>query len=120
MGELVQNIEDLGSIKRVTINELNYRCQRSRDVNEILLEDIDAEIDILNDPACSNIVSPSTEEVVKSSVDMLGPGIMEEITELVNILHEKFELFDNFYSKRLEDVTRNLENFQNNEELAEI
>ena len=48
---------------------------------------------------------------------------MEEITErVVNVLHEKFELFDNFYSKRLKNFIRNLENFRNttSEELAEI
>ena len=48
---------------------------------------------------------------------------MEEITErVVNVLHEKFELFDNFYSKRLKNFIRNLENFRNttSEELAAI
>ena len=47
---------------------------------------------------------------------------MEEITEkVVNVPHEKFELFEKHYSKRLESVTRNLENFRSttSEELAE-
>ena len=46
---------------------------------------------------------------------------MEEITEkVVNVLHERID--DNCYSKRLENVTRNLENFRNttSEELTEI
>ena len=35
---------------------------------------------------------------------------MEEITEKVlNVLHEKVELFDNFYSKQRKNVIRNLE-----------
>ena len=35
---------------------------------------------------------------------------MEEITEKVlNVLHEKIELFDNFYSKQRKNVIRNLE-----------
>ena len=37
----------------------------------MLLEDIDAEINILNDPISLDIVSPSTKELVKSSVDTL-------------------------------------------------
>ena len=47
---------------------------------------------------------------------------MEELTEkVVNVPHEKFELFEKHYSKRLESVTRNLENFRSttSEELAE-
>lgn len=38
------------------------------------------------------------------------------------MFHEKFEFFDNLYSKRLENVTSHLENFKNttSEELAEI
>ena len=47
---------------------------------------------------------------------------MEELTEkVVNVPHEKFELFEKHCSKRLENVTRNLENFRNttSEELAE-
>ena len=42
----VQNIEDLGSIKRVRINRLNYCCQCNRDIEEILLEDIDVVVNI--------------------------------------------------------------------------
>ena len=79
-----------------------------------MLEDIDAEINILNNPVSSDIVSLSVEDVVKSSVDTLRSDIMEEITQKVaNVLHEKLKLLDNFYSKRLENVTRNLENLRN-------
>ena len=42
--DLVLNIEDLGSMKRVRINKLNYCCQYSRDIEEILVQDIDAEV----------------------------------------------------------------------------
>ena len=111
------------SIKRVRINRLHYCCQCSRDIVEILLQDIDAEINILNDIFSSDIVSPSAQKLVESSVDTLRSNIMEEITERVaNVLYEKFELFDNFYSKRLKNFIRNLENFRNttSEELAEI
>lgn len=45
---------------------------------------------------------------------------MEKVTETANVLHEKFELFDNFYPKRFEDITRTLQSFHNAEELAEI
>ena len=48
---------------------------------------------------------------------------MEEVLEkVVNVLHEEFDLTENFYSKGLENVTRNLENIGNttSEELAEI
>ena len=114
MKKLEQNTEDLESIKRVRINKLQYCCQCSRDTEQILLEDIGAEFNILNNPISSDIASSSSsaEEVVKSSVDTLRFYITEEIREtVVNVLHEKFELFDNFYSKRLENVTRNLQNF---------
>ena len=46
MEEVVQNTEDLGSIKRVRINRSHYCFQCSRDMEEILLEDIDADINI--------------------------------------------------------------------------
>ena len=59
MEELVQNIEDLGSIKGVKINELHHCCQCSRDIDEILLEDIESDNNILNDTVSSDIVSPS-------------------------------------------------------------
>lgn len=71
MEELEQNIEDLGSIKRVRINKLHYSCQCSRDIEEYLLEDIDAAINILNDPVSSDIVSPSAEELVKFMLVLL-------------------------------------------------
>ena len=88
--ELIHNIEDLECNKRVKINKLNYSCQCSRDIEEILLEDIDAEISILNDHTSSDLVSPSTGEVVKSSIDTLTSDIMGEITEKVlNVLHKK-------------------------------
>ena len=78
MDELVQNIEELGNIKRVRINKLHYCCQCSRDIEEILLGDIDSDINILNDLASSDIVSPSSEEVVKSSVDTLRSDIINK------------------------------------------
>ena len=71
------------------------------------MQDIDAEINILNDIFSSDIVSPSAQKLVESSVDTLRSNIMEEITERVaNVLYEKFELFDNFYSKRLKNFIR--------------
>ena len=72
MEELEQNIEYLGSIRRVKINKLHYCCQCSRDIEEYLLEDFDAAIiNILNDPVSSDIVSPSAEEVVKFMLVLL-------------------------------------------------
>ena len=86
-------MKGLRSIKRVRINKLHYGCQYSRDIGEILLEDIEVEINILNDPFSSDIVSLSVEDIVKSSVDVLRSGIMEEITQkVVDVLHKKFEL----------------------------
>ena len=86
-------MKGLRSIKRVRINKLHYGCQNSRDIEEIFLEDIDVEINILNGSFSSDIVSPSVEDVVKSSVDVLRSDIMEEITQkVVDVLHEKFEL----------------------------
>ena len=62
MEELVHNIEEFGSIKRVRINI--HCCQCSRNIEEILFGDIDAEINILNYPFGSGINSTTTEEVV--------------------------------------------------------
>ena len=79
--ELLQNNEDLESIKTAKIYKLSYCCQWSIGIEEILLEDIDTEIIILKNPISSDVVSPSTEEVVKSSADARRSDIVEEITQ---------------------------------------
>ena len=56
MKELVQDIDDFGSIKIVRINRLHYCCQCNRDIEEILLEDIDIDSNVLNDPVSSGII----------------------------------------------------------------
>ena len=64
-------------------------CQCSGDIKEILLENIDAKTNILNNPVSSDIASLSAEEAGKSSVDTLRSDIIEETTEkVINVLHE--------------------------------
>ena len=63
------------------INKFHYYWQYSRDIEEMLLEDIDAEIKTLNSLVSSDIVSPSAEDTIKSSVGTLISNITEEITE---------------------------------------
>ena len=71
--KLLQNNEDLESIKTAKIYKLSYCCQWSIGIEEILLEDIDTEIIILKNPISSDIVSPSA--------DARRSDIIEEITQ---------------------------------------
>ena len=85
----------------------------------MLLEDIDAEINILNDPISLDIVSPSTKELVKSSVDTLWSDIKVEITEITFFFTQKdlkmsaTRNFRNTSSEELEEISKNIKLLEN-------